>query len=352
MKWRQSLQQHDAISDSTLNELLQRRLFAVTRRSLHADLQILTELRWLDRQGLYYQLVDNLPARPVNNTLETTNARISAYTLNFLHPDLENIANNFSQQINGIQRFFLQVDIVIPPSKIDRVDDWQDELRHLWEQSPVPPVKLRYNSARLGKPIESIVYPVCIYYVRRAFYLCAFGQTAPGQGEWYNYRLDRIEQITSLKWTNPSIPRSLFEQYQKASLPTPDYIEVQMANAWGFDFYLPAKLMLLRFDRQFHDRYIQGTFRHDTFETVSYQDCQKLIRQHTREAQQQQTLVKVLQSRSPHDAYYQVYYRDGDRDVGLRLRAWRPFCEVLLPWELRQSMTKEVVAEAQLYQNQ
>jgi len=34
-----------------LDELLQRRLFAVTRRSLHADLQILTELGWLKRQG-------------------------------------------------------------------------------------------------------------------------------------------------------------------------------------------------------------------------------------------------------------------------------------------------------------
>jgi len=45
------LQQHDAISDMALRELLQRRLFAVTRRSLHADLQILA-LNWAGkRQG-------------------------------------------------------------------------------------------------------------------------------------------------------------------------------------------------------------------------------------------------------------------------------------------------------------
>jgi len=50
LEWRQSLQQHDAIPDMALDELLQRRLFAVTRRSLHADLQILTELGWLKRQ--------------------------------------------------------------------------------------------------------------------------------------------------------------------------------------------------------------------------------------------------------------------------------------------------------------
>lgn len=41
----------------------------------------------------------------------------------------------------------------------------------------------------------------------------------------------------------------------------------------------------------------------------------------------------------------------GDTNVGLRLRAWRPLGEVLLPWELRDSITKEVEAEARLYQN-
>ncbi len=46
---------------------------------------------------------------------------------------------------------------------------------------------------------------------------------------------------------------------------------------------------------------------------------------------------------------YQVYYRDGDTNVGLRLRAWRPKSEVLLPWELRQTIAKEVRQEAQLY---
>jgi len=80
------------------------------------------------------------------------------------------------------------------------------------------------------------------------------------------------------------------------------------------------------------------TFRHDTFEPVSYQQAERLIRQHTRQPQQQQALLTVLQS--PQDAYYRVYYREGDTNVGLRLRAWRPSGEVLLPWELRQSIAK------------
>jgi len=57
--------------------------------------------------------------------------------------------------------------------------------------------------------------------------------------------------------------------------------------------------MLLRFDREFHDRYIQDTFRHDTFEPVSYQQAERLIRQHTRQPQQQQALLTVLQSALP-----------------------------------------------------
>jgi CRISPR-associated protein (TIGR03985 family) len=120
-----------------------------------------------------------------------------------------------------------------------------------------------------------------------------------------------------------------------------------MAKAWGFDFYLPSRLMLLRFDREFHDRYIQDTFRHDTFKPVTYKQAERLIQQHT---QQQQALLKVLQSRPPQDAYYRVYYREGNTDVGLRLRAWRPSGEVLLPWKLRQSIAKEVEKEFQRYQ--
>jgi len=349
LEWQQSLQQHDAISDKALDKLLQRRLFAVTRRSLFADLQILTELGWLKRQGQKYHRVHDLPTRPVAVSSKQLNARLNTDDLAFLNPDLETFAQSFSQPVGGFRRFFLEVDYIICQTNQDRVDDWQDKLRRLWEQTPVPTVGLTYNSARLGYAVDCIVYPVCIYYARRAVYLCAFGHSAERQGEWYNYRLDRIQQMTRLVWTDPGIPQFLLQRFQQTTLPSPDYIEVEMAKAWGFDFYRPPRLMLLRFDREFHDRYIQDTFRHDTFEPVTYKQAERLIRQHTQ--QHQQALLKVLQSRPPQDAYYQVYYREGDRDVGLRLRAWRPRGEVLLPWELRQTITKEVETEYQLYQN-
>jgi CRISPR-associated protein (TIGR03985 family) len=350
-EWRQSLQQHDAIPEATLDKLLQYRLFAVTRRSLCADLQILTELSWLKHQGQKYYRVADLPNRPTSRSLELGSTRLSDYGLNFLKPDLATIAHSLSQPIGGVRRFFLEVDYVVPHTALDRVDDWQDKLKSLWEQNPVPTVQLTYNSAKLGASVKCIVYPVCIYYAQRAVYLCAFGQTPTKQGNWYNYRLDRIQKMSDLEWTNPDIPQLLLQRFEQGTLHSSDYIEVQMAEAWGFDFYLTPKPMLLRFDREFHDRYIQGTFRHETFEHVSYQQAKQLIRQHTQQQQHQQALLTVLNSRSPQDAYYYAYYRENDTNVKQRLRAWRPKGEVLLPWELRQSIAEEVEIEFQLYRN-
>jgi CRISPR-associated protein (TIGR03985 family) len=192
------------------------------------------------------------------------------------------------------------------------------------------------------------VYPVCIYYAQRAVYLCAFGQTPTAQGRWYNYRLDKILEIEDLSWNDLDLPQFLWESYQKGNLPTPDDIQMEMDGvAWGFDFYLERRVMLLRFDRQFNDYYIEGTFRHQTFQRISYQQAEQLIiEQGVKEKQQ---LLKLLHSRSKNDAYYRVNYREGDTNVELRLRSWRPRVEVIFPLKLRQKIAKEVMQEAQLY---
>ncbi len=84
---------------------------------------------------------------------------------------------------------------------------------------------------------------------------------------------------------------------------------------------------------------------------MSYQEAELLIRKHTLQQQPQQKLLKVLQSRSSQNAYYHAHYREDDTNVRQRLRAWRPKCEILLPWELRQSIAEEVEIEFQLYRN-
>lgn len=346
-EWQKQLQKHEPIPESKLNEFLQTRLFAVTRRSLLKDLHILVEIGWLKRHKQQYTLVKNLPIIPSLTPFSETNQLITNYELPFLHPDLEPIAKNHSSYIAGTQRFFLNLDYIISDTHLDLVDDLQYQLKEIWQQKPIPPIQFIYQSAKYGAT-SCITYPVCIYYSQRAVYLCALGRNPLGQENWYNYRLDRIKKIQTLTWQNPKIPPQLQQKYRNHTLPTPDYIQEQMAKSWGFDFYEPSQLMLLRFDHHFNECYIQGTFRHETFKAITYQQAQTLIQQNAPLDHQPQ-LLKLLQARSPQDAYYRVNYRENDTYVGLRLRSWRPKGEVIMPLELRQKLGKEALAEAQLY---
>ncbi|MBH8578078.1 TIGR03985 family CRISPR-associated protein [Nostocaceae cyanobacterium CENA369] len=350
-QWQESLMVYTGITDS--RKVLKRRLFGITRRSLQGDLETLADLGWLVYKNEKYYRVNEFPQRPLTPKDETESNKLSIYELNFLHDDLVGFAQNHFQKINGVQRFFLKVDYVVPRSTLDAVDDWQYQLRELWAKTPVPPIRLTYASAKVANQLDCIVYPVCIYYVQRAVYLCAYGENPDKQTEWYNFRLDHIQKMIALSWDNSQLPLNLCQRYQRHTLPSPDYIALEMSKAWGFDFYLPSQLTLLRFDRDFGDRYVKGTERHETFEEISYQQAQKLIKQKIKQPEQQ-TLLKILANRSPEDAYYQVFirYQDEkyrDNNVIMRLRAWRPKCEVLFPYELRQSIAADVAKEFQLY---
>lgn len=125
-------------------------------------------------------------------------------------------------------------------------------------------------------------------------------------------------------------------------LPTQKTVRTKLKQAWGFDFYKPSALILLRFNQDFHDRYIRGTFLHHTFEPVDYKRAASLIKQHTQTPEHQQSLLEILQSRSPADAYYQAQYRVTDYHVIRRLRALGPEVEVLLPWDLREKIAQHI----------
>lgn len=343
-EWRTMIRQHSAIADTALDAILHSRLFAITRRSLASDLEALCKLGWLQAVESGYYRVTKFPARPGDRVLNLTENAIGGYDLGFLNSHLEAIAQQLSQPIAEEQRFFLEVDYIITQTQ-QRVEIWLEELKSIWNQAIVPPVCLSYSSAKYGV-VQCIVYPVCVYYVQRAIYLCALGETPGRVGDWYNYRLDKIQKMTRCQWRDLKLPLVL--QKRRDTLPGPDYIRRQMEQAWGFDFYLKSRLMLLRFKREFHDRYIQGTFRHKTFQQISYDDAKQLICNSVSSADR--TLLKLIQARSPEDAYYTVKYRDGDTNVGLRLRSWRPKVEVLLPGSLRQELLQEIQTEWQFYQ--
>lgn len=338
-QWRNSLKQHDKLSDESIDIILETRLFAVTRRSLQDDLRILVELGWLKKTNTTYQKVDSFPEFPQKKDDH------SDFTA--LIPELDITLQNFAEPIGGFNRFFLEVDYIISPIAQDRLEDCQIQLKELWQQSPTPPVELTYKSAKLEKVVKCIVYPICLYYSRRAIYLCAFGETPSQQGNFYNYRLDRIAQIVPLSWQDSHLPKQLLDCYP-TQLPDATLIQEEMGKVWGFDFYLPSQLMLLRFERDFHDKYISNTFRHETFKKISYQKAKNFI-QNNLHLNHPEMLLQILADRSPDNAYYCVNYRDGDINVIHRLRSWRPHVEILLPEQLRQQFRQEIMAETQFY---
>lgn len=342
--WQRSLRRHDSLPNQ-MDRVLNQRLFGVTRRSLDEDLRMLEKLGWLKRQRHEYYRVTEFPSHP-------SDAPSMPQAQPLLHPDLVAISDNLAQPINGYQRFFLHVEYVIPQDATDRVDDWQALLREVWEQTPVPPIRVAFYSAKLDQTCTRILYPVCIYYVQRAPYLCAWGELPEGHSEcidWRHYRLDRIHHIQSLTWDDPSLPKSMYRAFQNNQLPIPDLIQEYMADAWGFDFYHPAATLLLRFDQDFARRYIDNSLRHETFAPVSYGEAKALALSQTTDPAVQRQALQILTRRSPRDAYYTAIYRRHDMNILLRLRSWRPHMEVLLPWDLRQQLAAEVQQEYATY---
>jgi CRISPR-associated protein (TIGR03985 family) len=301
---------------------------------------------WVKFNDKTYQIVDEFPTFNYAVNSKVTK-KINLQDLTFSNVGLETAIDIFSQPLGGFRRFFVEVDYIIPDNRED-VDDCLNFLKEVWAKVPVPPVKFTYKSAKLGRSIERIVYPVCIFYARRAIYLSAFGQTPSDQGEWYNYRLDGIQHIQQLKWTDGNIPEVLLNEYPH-KLKTPEYIREQISDVWGYDFYEKRRLLVLRFERDFHDLYVQGTFRHENFQKISYKTVKEIINKQPN--LEKEALIQVIEKRSPNDSYYKVFYRDKDVNIIHRLRSWRPNGEVLLPWDLRRKFAQEALQEVQLYQD-
>jgi CRISPR-associated protein (TIGR03985 family) len=119
-------------------------------------------------------------------------------------------------------------------------------------------------------------------------------------------------------------------------------------SAYGGDFYQPDQVMLLRFDRDFHDRYIQNTFRHQTFKKVDFGNIGKMLYQQSSHEQEVGIALERCQAH-PRDAYYRMTYRIDDHSVLMRLRAWSPNMEVLFPLDLRQQMATDIHKAAKFY---
>ena len=66
---------------------------------------------------------------------------------------------------------------------------------------------------------------------------------------------------------------------------------------------------------------------------------------------QKREQLKAQIKNYPDDGYYTLKYRKNENSVIMRLRAWCPNVEVLLPWDLRQRMKEDMQKTWKLYEN-
>lgn len=352
------------LEEQDIKELFSTLIFAVTDRTFRNQF---TQLSKLKNQLLERQII-NQTSR-TKKQIHKFRKRSTAAILDILATEqnlsfdgiLEVFTNEVSAiaellvtKINGEQRLFIHHEYVVNEDLREVSADLADRLKEIWKIHPTPPIQIAYHSAYLNQARKYIVYPVCLYYYHRAYYLCAFGQRPQrtenqAQVGWYNYRLERITRLKTLSWDTPNLPLPQSEVINYPDQYSPDYIQQELNSAYGFDFYEKVGLMLLRFDADFAQRYIDNSFRHPTFEKLdSYQDAMDLIEQLELRAQNQ-LLAHINQY--PDAAYYTLRYRHQDNNVIMRLRAWGPKVEVIFPDELRQHMRQDIEKTWQLYKD-
>lgn len=355
-----------------IEELIAGYPFATVHRSIRADLKILAAMGWFKSlpQGQYTCVNSNrLPkfseqtqVLPLNflSVRQQIEFIRGLETLSRIQPNLEPLLESLHQSILGTastklteqQRIFIELDYILNNDLQDRVDDIQAIIEDLWHQAEGGVIQFKYSVDWQKSLIGVEVYPVCIHYVRRAKYLSAFGKDLYGNIDWHNYRLDQIlgDSLRVLAWGDPVVPAELKIMREKGNLPDPSYVRKEMSKAWGFKFYAPRKLAILRFSSDFSDRYVANTVRHNTFKQIAYSELSSLLKREIKDSEELNNILNILKQRSPKDAYYQVQIREDDVNIIHRMRDWRPQGEVIAPLSLRSRMMAEALAEVNNYQ--
>jgi len=352
------------LENQDIRELFSTYVFAVTERTCRNQLTQLSQLKnqLLERQSINQtskakRQIHKFRKRSIDAILEILASEQSFNSegiLEFFTNEVSAIAELLLTKINGEQRLFIHHEYVVNEDLREASADSADRLKEIWKIAPTPPIQITYHSAYLNQTRKYTVYPVCLYYYQRAYYLCAFGQrperteNQPQLG-WYNYRLERITRLKTLSWDNPNLPFPQSEIINNSEKYSPNYIQQELDSAYGFDFYENADLTLLRFEANFAQRYIDNSFRHPTFEKLdSYEEAIALIEQ-LKLPNRRKLLARI--NLYPEAAYYTFRYRHQDNNVIMRLRAWGQKVEVIFPENLRQRMKQDIEQTWQIYQD-
>jgi CRISPR-associated protein (TIGR03985 family) len=375
-QWRQTFLQMTGLRAEDFEEQLQKCPFATVHRSLRDDLKQLQAQGWLESSAGRYRWVSPQlwPSPPADVSSTLSFAQLSHQqtweilrvldSVAFIEPNLAIAVQSLWEQLNDeygssyqlnpepVQRIFIELDYILSEEAQDRVDTYQQQLDSLWQKHEGGVVQFKYWIASEEKQVLIMVYPVCLHYVRRAKYLSAFGFDPDGKWGWHNYRLDRIasNRLKILPWGDPNIPKELKHLWRTGQLPLPTDVKGYLNAAWGFNFYLPRALLIIRFPPKFARWYVDNTERHDTFTRISYQKLPQLIRREINDSTEQKQVLEILKNRPETDVYYQAWIRLGDINVFMRLRDWRPNGEVIAPLVVRQQLHQEALQELLNYQ--
>ena len=377
-QWRPAVMQMTGLSEDELAKKLLERPFATVHRSIRDDLKQLCHLRWLQshRTGAYrYYPPSQWPTPPAEIAPSVSLAQLSGTqtwellrvleSIAFVQPELEVVVRSLWEQIGDrtassgklaqepTQRIFIHLDYILSENVQERVDTYQEQLESLWRRHEGGVVQFKYLLVSQEREILVTTYPVCLHYMRRAKYLTAYGVDPQGKFGWHNYRLDRIisNKLKILAWGDPNLPKLLKNLWRSGQLPTAEEVRTKLDEAWGFNFYLPSELLILRFPAKFARWYVDDTVRHPTFGPIAYQELPRLICQQIKDPQQQQQLLQIIAQKPATDAYYQGFIRTGDINVLMRLRDWRPNGEVIAPLSIRLLLQKEAERELSNYQS-
>ena len=107
------------------------------------------------------------------------------------------------------------------------------------------------------------------------------------------------------------MPKPLQKLQLSKSLPTPEIVSTALGEAWGFNFYLPRQLLIMRFPPAFAERYVHQTDRHSTFEPIAYKELPSLIEKEIKDPHERAKALRILEHKDPSDQYYKAWIRAG-----------------------------------------
>lgn len=366
--WQRSITSLSDLTNDAIETALESCPFATVHRSIRDDLSHLVELGWLTGEGKgrfctvepHGWPLAGQPPLPLGNlsVAQTWEVLRSLESISFVQPNLNVIVQSLWEQLTSQQpvaatepdrRIFIHLDYILSEEMQEQVDTLQEQIEQLW-RSGSGVIRFDYGyGADTVVPITA--YPVCLHYSRRAKYLSAYGDDPAGIFGWHNYRLDRIRspRLKVFAWGAPQVPEPLRQLRRTGQLPTAEDVSAALEDAWGFNFYLSRRLLIMRFPLEFARRYVDQTERHCTFQPIDYEALPLLLNQETEDVDARARLLDILAHCNPQDAYYRSWVRLGDINIVMRLRDWRPMGEVIAPLELRQRMQEEAEAELRHY---